>query len=109
MSNSAAFLDGNTSSGCFIIGLALGSKSPDGKRYLIASWKVYDIHYSRHHFQTHVALTSTSSCVNISGSLPIMLAKCRLPIWYSFNCCLMNSSRFSRENVHKSESKYNIV
>ena len=39
-----------------------------------------------------VHLTSMSSCVNVSGSSPIMLAKCRLPMLNSSICFLMYSS-----------------
>lgn len=37
-------------------------------------------------------LTSMSSCVSVSGSSPIILARCRLPMLKSSTCFLINSS-----------------
>jgi len=56
-------------------------------------YKSYNVHTSTDYsFST---LTSTSSCVKVSGSSPIMFARCLFPTLYWSNCSFKNSSKIN--------------
>jgi len=57
-------------------------------------YKTYNVHTSTD-YMTFSTLTSTSSCVKVSGSSPIMFARCLFPTLYWSNCSFKNSSKIN--------------
>jgi len=61
---------------------------------LTTQYKSYNVHTSTD-YMSFSTLTSTSSCVKVSGSSPIMFARCLFPTLYWCNCSFKNSSKIN--------------
>lgn len=61
---------------------------------LPTKYKSYNVHTSTD-YMSFSTLTSTSSCVKVSGSSPIMFARCLFPTLYWSNCSFKNSSKIN--------------